>query len=209
MLHVVLALAPLLSVGTQAPQGGGRFQTMTVLHEFKHYLEHGQPPNTPPASPDVPPTLDGGTAVNYCTATPHSFGGPASITWSGSLNLANANFGLKMNSLPPVSASFGMVTFGKVQTFFPFANGFLCISPFTVPGDPQSGLFHFNMQPLTSSGIVDNSMLTTPAEYGFFTPSSTWNFQFWYRNPQAFNQGAPSTVNLTNGLKITFAPPGN
>lgn len=197
MLTVVLALAPMMSVGVQAPQGGGRFGQVNVLQEFRNALFAAQPnPNEPPEPPDYPPLLGGGSATNYCQASPHSFGGPAAITWSGSLDLSTNTFGLKTSALPPVTASFGMFTYGQVQTNVPFANGFLCISPF------NPGIFRFRMQPLTASGNVLNSIVATPAEYAPFTAGSNWNFQFWYRNPQA----GGAKFNLSNGLNVTFAP---
>lgn len=197
MLTVLLALAPMMSIGTPTPGGGGRFSQVNVLAEFKNALFAAQ--SDPYESIDVSdtaPLLGGGSASNYCQATPHSFGGPASITWMGSLDLSTNTFGLKTSALPPVTASFGMFTYGQVQTNVPFANGFLCISPF------NPGIFRMRMQHLTAAGIVLNSIVATPHEYTAFTPGSNWNFQFWYRNPQA----GGAKFNLSNGLNVTFAP---
>jgi hypothetical protein len=186
-----------MTSGVQQPGGGGRFGQVNVLIEFRNALFAAQPdPNEPPPPPDTPPAVGGGSASNYCQATPHSFGGPASITWMGSLDLSQNTFGLKTSSLPPVTASFGMFTYGQVQTNVPFANGFLCISPF------NPGIFRFRMQPLTASGNVLNSITVTPHEYVAFSAGSNWNFQFWYRNPQA----GGANFNLSNGLNVTFAP---
>lgn len=197
MLTVLLALAPMMSIGTPTPGGGGRFGQVNVLAEFKNALFAAQSdPYEALDVPDTAPVLGGGSATNYCQATPHSFGGPAAITWMGSLDLSNNSFGLKTSALPPVTASFGMFTYGQVQTNVPFANGFLCISPF------NPGIFRMRMQHLTASGNVLNSIAATPHEYTAFTPGSNWNFQFWYRNPQA----GGAKFNLSNGLNVTFAP---
>jgi hypothetical protein len=197
MLTVLLALAPMMSIGTPTPGGGGRFGQVNVLAEFKNALFAAQSdPYEAIEVPDTAPVLGGGSATNYCQATPHSFGGPAAITWMGSLDLSTNTFGLKTSALPPVTASFGMFTYGQVQTNVPFANGFLCISPF------NPGIFRMRMQHLTASGNVLNSIAATPHEYTAFTPGSNWNFQFWYRNPQA----GGAKFNLSNGLNVTFAP---
>jgi len=37
---------------------------------------------------------------------------------------------------------------------------------------------------------------------GQIGPFSTWNFQFWYRDPQ----GGPAGFNLSDGLEVTFCP---
>ena len=37
---------------------------------------------------------------------------------------------------------------------------------------------------------------------GQILPGSTWNFQFWYRDPLGF----PSTFNFSNAVQIVFAP---
>ena len=37
---------------------------------------------------------------------------------------------------------------------------------------------------------------------GAITAGSTWNFQFWYRDPQ----GGPNGFNLSDGMRVTFCP---
>jgi hypothetical protein len=46
---------------------------------------------------------------------------------------------------------------------------------------------------------LDNS--NPPAPSGQLTAGSTWNFQYWFRDP---NTGA--NFNLSNGHSITFCP---
>jgi hypothetical protein len=93
-----------------------------------------------------------------------------------------------------------MFTYGHAQYNAPFGNGYLCVSPF------NPGIFRMAMQPLNAPTLTC-SMLDRPAEFALIEPGSSWNFQFWYRNPQAFNQGTgPATFNLSDALHVDFAP---
>ena len=139
--------------------------------------------------------LGGGSATNYCQATVNSFGTTCNISYVGSLNLADATFGLVATGAAPIPNSWGMFTYGPVQTNVPFANGFLCISPF------GPGISRMNTQHL-GTGTVMLSIASQPTEFVQFVPGSTWNYQFWYRDPPA--QGA--YFNLSDGLHVTFAP---
>jgi len=146
----------------------------------------------PPADP---PTEGGGSATNFCQATPNSFGTTASISHLGSLNMAEKTFGLRATGVSPIDSSWGMFTYGLVETNTPFANGYLCISPFS------PGINRMPTQPL-GSGTVIMMMNAHPAEFVEFTLASTWLFQFWYRDPQA----GGANFNLSDGLRVTFAP---
>lgn len=141
----------------------------------------------------------GGFAWNYCQSSPNSFGTLALIGYTGSLDLSHGSFGLMVNGCPPVASSFGMFTYGRDPYNTPFGNGYLCVSPFT------SGIYHMTPQGL-GTGAVACSMLTHPAEFSLFQPGDSWNFQFWYRNPQALSVGAPTTFNLSDALHVDFAP---
>lgn len=203
MFHVVLlALAPLTSVGTSVTPGrpaGSQapwFKPPPVLVQMKEILFTAAGPQDA-FVPGNEPLLGGGSATTYCQATMNSFNTVASIGFTGSLDLSDGTFGLTTTGCPPVSVSFGMYTYGQVQTNVPFANGFLCISPFA------PGIFNFTPQSL-GSGTVNNSMISHPADWAAanFQPGSTWNFQLWYRNPAA----GGANFNLSNGLKVVFAP---
>jgi hypothetical protein len=137
----------------------------------------------------------GGSAINYCQATPNSWGFTGAMTWTGSLDLAAGTFGLTASGLPPVDHSWGMFTYGSVPTNIPFGNGYLCISPFA------PGIFKMPTQPL-GTGTVLMRMEEHPDDFTAFTPSTTWNFQFWYRDVAA----GGANFNLTDGLRVTFAP---
>ncbi len=48
-------------------------------------------------------------------------------------------------------------------------------------------------------------MTNPPAPSGQVTAGSTWNYQFWYRDPPG-GGGGPAGFNLSNGMSITFCP---
>jgi hypothetical protein len=151
--------------------------------------QDGQDP--PPGQPDT----NGGSSFNYCTAAVNSTGFPSNISFIGTLNLSDNMFGMQTINLPPHAPSWGMYTYGQTQYNAPFGNGYLCISPFF------PGLFKMPTQSL-GTGTVVNSMALHPAQFTAFTPGSSWNFQFWYRDPTA---GA-ANFNLSDGLHVDFAP---
>ena len=51
----------------------------------------------------------------------------------------------------------------------------------------------------SGSYLVDYASLTGP---GQISAGSTWNFQFWYRDPA----GGGAGFNLSDGLQLTFCP---
>lgn len=134
----------------------------------------------------------GGSANTYCSATPNSFGTVAQIGYIGSLGIAAGNFGLRVTGLPIQPTSFGVFTYGGTQMNVPFGNGYLCINP-------MGGLYRMSPQMLTDT-TVQRSITEAPGDFSLFQPASSWNFQFWYRNPAA----GGSMFNLSNGLHVQF-----
>jgi hypothetical protein len=141
------------------------------------------------------PLLGGGTATNYCQATMNSFGTTASIGWVGSLTLSDNTFGLSCNGAAAIQNSWGIFTYGPNQFNTPFGNGYLCISPF------PPGIYKMRTQHLLNGNVVRRKT-SHPSDFLLFTPSSTWNFQFWYRDPPA----GGANFNLSDGLQVTFGP---
>ncbi len=133
-----------------------------------------------------------GSAYTYCNATPNSFGSTARINYIGSLGLAQNTFGLRVTGLPVQPQTFGVFTYGGTQMNVPFGNGYLCINPL-------GGLYRMTPQLLTDT-TVSRSVLEAPAEFQLFQPATSWNFQFWYRNPAAGGAG----FNLSDGLNVQF-----
>jgi hypothetical protein len=136
------------------------------------------------------------TTSNYCQADPNSVGTTASIGWQGELSLAANNYSLSVVDAPPLK--FGIFFYGANQAQLPVGDGQLCVAL-----DVQ------RIQPLVITNQSGAAVLpvdfTSPAfSSGAFAvaPFSTWNFQFWYRDPQ----GGPSGFNFSNGLEATFCP---
>jgi len=51
--------------------------------------------------------------------------------------------------------------------------------------------------------VVDPLDITNPPEAsGQIFAGSTWNFQFWYRDPL----GGPAGFNFSDGLEVPFCP---
>lgn len=140
------------------------------------------------------PAVAQGTSYTYCQANPNSFGSTASIGFTGSLNLSEQSFVLSVTGQPVTPNSFGMFTYGQVQYNLPFGDGYLCISPFT-PGIKRMATKSLN------AATLYQSVFESPADLASFQPGSSWNFQFWYRNPAA----GGANFNLSDALHVDFA----
>lgn len=175
--------------------GAAHAQTQTA-EALQHELLRAQPKDVETTDRYTPAFyVPKGVASSYCPAPSNSFGSFVKIGHMGSLNLQNKTFGLSVTGAPSVPQSFGMFTYGKQQASVAFSGGMLCINP--------SSMNRFPIQSLTSSGIVSLSMATHPKDFVPFTGGSTWNFQFWYRNPAG---AVVNTLNMSDGLNVQFAP---
>jgi hypothetical protein len=144
--------------------------------------------------PDTDPAA-GGTANNYCQATLNSQGNAALMNYGGSLDLAQNTFGLSVTGQIIHPNGFGMFTFGQTPYNVPFANGYLCISPF------GPGIQRMPVQALTQPTLI-LAMEDAQTQFSQLTPASQWYFQFWYRDPNA----GGANFNLSDGLHVVFAP---
>jgi hypothetical protein len=142
------------------------------------------------------PAAAQGTAYNYCQSTLNTAGTAAQIGFGGSLDLTSQSFTLSVTGLPVSNNSFGMFTCGQDQYNVPFGNGYLCISPFG-PGIKRMTTQHLDAVTLYHSAA------DYPADFSYITPGSSWNFQFWYRNPSS----PGLTFNLSDALHVDFALP--
>jgi len=138
-----------------------------------------------------PIDLDCAGPNRYCVAAPNSvFAGGATIAVQGSAVVGQGEFLLEVPALLPFN-QFGLFIYGQGQVQQPAGDGFLCVSPF----------FRLPIQPVDIFGsvrrVLDFSQL--PAA-GQILPGSTWNFQFWYRDPQAGGSG----FNFTDAIEVTF-----
>ncbi|MCH2107082.1 MAG: hypothetical protein MK291_10615, partial [Planctomycetes bacterium] len=115
-------------------------------------------------------------------------GGLASTT---SDSLAFAAYGIAVNQ-------FGILFMGGGQTNAPFGAGLRCV----VSGG--QGIHRFPVGQADFFGEVRIDQIVSQSQgfpgSGVIQPGSSWNFQFWYRDPS----GPCSTFNLTNAIPVDF-----
>lgn len=139
-------------------------------------------------------TASQGTAYNYCQSSVNSFGTQALIGYNGSLTLSDNTFQLFVTGCPPNAGSYGMFTCGQAQYNVPFGAGTLCVRPF------NPGIVRMPIQTL-APGVISRDVLLDAGALQMFQPGSSWNFQFWYRDPNA----GGTRFNLSDGLHVEFA----
>lgn len=137
-----------------------------------------------------------GGATSYCTSTPNSSGEAATIAVTGSLSVSTIDTYLAADGCPPNRP--GLFFYGAQPAQFPFANGYLCVSPFA------PGLFRVppavTINPQGHAGVPLIYSQLPPA--GAILAGSTWHFQFWFRDLAAGGAGS----NLSDAVRVTFCP---
>ncbi|TDJ69595.1 MAG: choice-of-anchor B family protein [Planctomycetota bacterium] len=181
--------------------GGGSYEAnvpaLPCGTEFDWYVSAESSNGIFWASPDGAPastyTSFAGGTVNYCTAVANSTGVPAVIASAGTLDVATNDFELRAWDLP--SAQTGVFFYGADQVQQIFGNGILCVGGTFYRLDVvQADIWGF------ASYTVDFN--NPPHPSGQVLPGSSWNFQFWYRDPAA----GGAFFNLSEGLAVTFCP---
>jgi hypothetical protein len=138
--------------------------------------------------------------VPYCTAAPNSAGASgAQLYWIGTSSVLKNDLVLGVAGVP--QGTLGLFFYGAGQTSEPFGDGLRCVSAGGAPiqrlGPPSAS---------QGLGVVERPLdLTAPPASsgpGQIQPASTWNFQYWYRDPSAGGAG----FNLSNALAVTFCP---
>ena len=135
---------------------------------------------------------------NYCMANPNSSGIAASMGATGSTHVSADDFTLRVSGAAPNKS--GLFFYGSNQLQVPFGDGFRCVG----------GTSLFRLQPVVQTDVFggasrDLSFVNPPAGSGpgQIDPGSTWNFQFWFRDPM----GPGGTgFNLSDGLSANFCP---
>jgi hypothetical protein len=139
----------------------------------------------------------GGSEAYCLPPAPNSISAAgAYFSTDGCADLQTNDLVFEVVGLP--SKALGIFFYGQQQTKVPFGNGFACVAGAVTrvlpPGvATAAGALSYPIdlqQPPFSQGV------------GQILPSSDWNFQFWYRDPH----GSPTTFNLSNGVRIVFAP---
>lgn len=127
-----------------------------------------------------------------CIGAPNSVGPGAGMAYTGTLSIGLSNLGLLCTRLPPNGS--GLFFYGPTQVQVPFGNGYRCVG---------GSIFRMPITVAGPSGIAARSVdYGTLQPAGQITAGSTWNFQYWYRNPA----GGGAGFNLSDGLSATFCP---
>lgn len=134
---------------------------------------------------------------NYCETSPNSVGDGTLISASGTLGIAANDAALQVVGAP--ANQFGVFYYGAGQTQMPFGNGLACVG--------GSGVYRLNPSILTGTdGTTSRTIgFTEPpasAGPGQIHAGSSWNFQFWYRDPA----GGGAFFNLSDAVRLTFGP---
>ena len=133
---------------------------------------------------------------NYCTGEVNTTGLPGRISFSGSAFVGFNDLSLVASDVP--TDQFGIFYYGPNQVNGglgdPFGEGRRCVGGQTV---------RLPIVNTGSSGSAEQSIDNTQSPHAEnIQPGSSWNFQFWYRDPN----GGPVGYNLTDALSITFCP---
>lgn len=129
----------------------------------------------------------------YCETSPNSVGSGAKISTGGSLSVSDDAFVLWTQGLPP--GQWGLYFYGPDRTQAPAGDGFLCVSGVSGRLPPL---------PISDQGTVLHQVdfYSPPHEQARITALSTWNFQFWYRDPVANGTG----FNYSDAVAVSFCP---
>ena len=124
----------------------------------------------------------------YCAVNNNSSGQPALMSHTGTTSIAANNFALVTSGAP--ANTLGLFYYGANEMQAAFGNGFRCVG---------GTVWRLGIRPSNGSGVasfaIDFGAVPAP-----ITASSTWKFQYWYRNPAA----GGANFNLSNGLSATF-----
>lgn len=133
---------------------------------------------------------------SYCLSAPNSTGLAASIGPIGSTSLTANDMGLMVAGCP--AGENGLFFYGRHSSQVPFANGYLCVSPFA------DGLYRLPVASATTGiGSLERTIdYSSLQQAGLIEPGTTWYFQFWFRD----NAGGGHGSNLSNGLRCVFEP---
>ncbi|MDP6539755.1 MAG: S8 family serine peptidase [Planctomycetota bacterium] len=131
-------------------------------------------------------------ANNYCISEPNSSGSAGEISATGSFVVGDNDLHLSAFGVAPSQP--GLFYYGPNQVQFPFGNGFRCVGGTVV------------RLPVINSDFAGDAAydpdLTNLPPNGQITPGSTWNFQYWFRDPVA----GGANFDFTDGVEIHFCP---
>jgi hypothetical protein len=138
---------------------------------------------------------DLGLGSNYCASSPNSSGYPAIIASAGSDVALDNN--LQLAAGPAPIGQPGIFFYGQNQTSVPLGNGTRCIGPGNYRILPPVTIVDTGAG--LGFGMTAVDLLNPPAISGTITGGSTWNFQFWFRDP-----GVGAGTDLSDAQEISF-----
>ncbi len=133
--------------------------------------------------------------ARYCFGAPNSVGPGARMGWTGFASRSQNTFSVNVNGCPP--GTNGLFFYGPTVTVVPFGNGYRCVS---------GSLFRLGVQTTDAGGAAARQVRfdVPPADAGpgALLPGSSWNFNFYYRNPAAGGAG----FNSSDALHVPIHP---
>ncbi len=141
----------------------------------------------------IPPPITG--PQNFCETTPNAVGPGAIMGWTGSTSVSANDFALKVSGAVP--HTLGMFFYGLAPAQNPLFRGTLCVAP------PVQ-----RMKPVVVTGrdgSVAYGLDIGNTNHGLagIVPGTTCYFQFIYLDR---GMRCKITLNLSDGLKVTFTP---
>jgi len=126
---------------------------------------------------------------NYCVGAVNSSGLGATLSASGSLELADMNLTLRSEGQP--GGVSGLYYFGPNQIQAVFGDGFRCVG---------GALRRVQPPVMANEGGISARSLNFAAPYATSLTPGSLNFQLWYRDPMAGMSG----FNLSDGLELVL-----
>ncbi|MFT4543406.1 MAG: serine protease AprX [Planctomycetota bacterium] len=175
------------NVWLESPEAGS-----WIVEVFAHEVNQDTHLETPAVDADFALVVSGvapcASPINYCAATLNSAGSAAMMGFAGSQSILAGDFTLETHSLP--AGTSGLFYFGASPANVPLGNGFRCV-----------GGQLFRLPVVFSDGVGFASLdLFSAGSALVIDAGTTWNFQFWYRDPAA----GGSYFNLSDGLSVEF-----
>jgi hypothetical protein len=131
----------------------------------------------------------------YCEGVANSLGTVATMNTQGSMSVSQNNLILYCNSIP--ANQWGIFFYGPEELDHPLGGGTLCIGAAIYRINPAIQANN-NGLAMTFVDLNSGPMGSGP---GKITPGSSWNFQYWYRDPAG---PTFSGFNFTDAMRIHF-----
>ena len=136
--------------------------------------------------------FDGPAPAHYCTSSvnSHTISNGAMIGYQGSASVSENNLVLCATAAP--HGQFGLFFYGPSQISVPLGNGRFCVG---------GSVTRLPVVMTGASGYATYALdLGATPHAASLTAGSSWNFQFWFRDPA----GGGAAFNLSHGMAVTF-----